>query len=238
MISLIIPSYNEQDNIFRTYETIEEILNQAKIDFEIIFVDDGSVDNTYVNIARLAQTKANVRGLSFSRNFGKESAIFAGLESAAGECAVIMDCDLQHPPTLLPQMYELWQNGYEVVEAVKSNRGKESVFHRMCANGFYGIISRLTKIDMKNASDFKLLDRIPCRCWISLWMSGREPCLTGMVNMICPFLFQIWEDTVSMRTVREALWQLHCGLLEPRFHHLRCLVCRSLSLTCISVRKV
>ena len=119
MISLIIPSYNEQDNIFRTYETIEEILNQAKIDFEIIFVDDGSVDNTYVNIARLAQTKANVRGLSFSRNFGKESAIFAGLEAAAGECAVIMDCDLQHPPTLLPQMYELWQNGYEVVEAVK-----------------------------------------------------------------------------------------------------------------------
>lgn len=159
MISLVIPSYNEQDNIVRTYETIQGILNQAKIDFEIIFVDDGSVDNTYVNIARLAQTKMNVKGLSFSRNFGKEAAIFAGLEAAAGECAVIMDCDLQHPPTLLPQMYELWQNGYEVVEAVKSNRGRESVFHRMCANGFYGIISRLTKIDMKNASDFKLLDR-------------------------------------------------------------------------------
>ena len=113
MISLVIPSYNEQDNIVRTYETIQGILNQAKIDFEIIFVDDGSVDNTYVNIARLAQTKTNVKGLSFSRNFGKEAAIFAGLEAVAGECAVIMDCDLQHPPTLLPQMYELWQNGYE-----------------------------------------------------------------------------------------------------------------------------
>ena len=145
----MIPSYNEQDNIFRTYETIEEILKQSGIDFEIIFVDDGSMDNTYVNIVRLAQTKANVKG----------AAIFAGLEAAAGECAVIMDCDLQHPPALLPQMYELWKNGYEVVEAVKSNRGRESVFHRMCANGFYGIISQLTKIDMKNASDFKLLDR-------------------------------------------------------------------------------
>ena len=114
MISLVIPSYNEQDNIFRTYETIEEILKQSGIDFEIIFVDDGSMDNTYVNIVRLAQTKANVKGLSFSRNFGKEAAIFAGLEAAAGECAVIMDCDLQHPPALLPQMYELWKNGYEV----------------------------------------------------------------------------------------------------------------------------
>lgn len=74
MISLVIPSYNEQDNIFRTYETIEEILKQSGIDFEIIFVDDGSMDNTYVNIVRLAQTKANVKGLSFSRNFGKEAA--------------------------------------------------------------------------------------------------------------------------------------------------------------------
>ena len=159
MISIIIPSFNEQDNIVRTYKTIEGILRSTKIEFEVIFVDDGSVDNTYVNIAKLTKTKGNVRGISFSRNFGKESAIFAGLEAASGECAVIMDCDLQHPPTLLPQMYELWQNGYEVVEAVKSDRGKESIFHRLCANGFYGIISGLTKIDMKNASDFKLLDR-------------------------------------------------------------------------------
>ena len=159
MISIIIPSYNEQDNIARTYDAIDRVLADAHIDFEIIFVDDGSVDNTYVNVVKLAQTKGNVRGLSFSRNFGKESAIFAGLEAASGECAVIMDCDLQHPPTLLPQMYELWKNGYEIVEAVKSDRGKESAFHRLCANGFYGIISGLTKIDMKNASDFKLLDR-------------------------------------------------------------------------------
>lgn len=142
-----------------TYETIDDIMQKEQIAYEIIFVDDGSIDNTYVNICALSQKHSNVRGLSFSRNFGKESAIFAGLEAAAGDCAIIMDCDLQHPPTLVPRMYELWKQGYEVVEAVKSDRGKESVFHKACANSFYNILSRITKLNMKNASDFKLLDR-------------------------------------------------------------------------------
>lgn len=159
MISIILPSYNEQDNIFPTYDAITSVLKQNRIDHELIFIDDGSTDHTYDRISELAKQHHTAKGISFSRNFGKESAIFAGLEAASGDCAVIMDCDLQHPPTLLPQMYELWQNGYEVVEAVKSNRGKESAFHRICANSFYGIISNVTKMDMKNASDFKLLDR-------------------------------------------------------------------------------
>lgn len=159
MISIILPSYNEQDNIFPTYDAISSILSQHHIEYELIFIDDGSIDNTYVNICHLSKQHNTVKGISFSRNFGKEAAIFAGLEASSGDCAVIMDCDLQHPPKLLPQMYELWENGYEVVEAVKSDRGTESVFHRTCANTFYGIISRVTKMDMKNASDFKLLDR-------------------------------------------------------------------------------
>lgn len=159
MISLIIPSYNEQDNIVHTYETIDSILQKEHILYEIVFVDDGSIDNTYVNICALANKYSNVKGLSFSRNFGKESAIFAGLEAASGDCAIIMDCDLQHPPTLVPRMYELWKQGYEVVEAVKSDRGKESVFHKACANSFYHILSKITGLNMKNASDFKLLDR-------------------------------------------------------------------------------
>ena len=159
MISLIIPSYNEQDNISHTYETINAIMQKEQIAYEIIFIDDGSIDNTYVNICALVRKYPNVRGLSFSRNFGKESAIFAGLEAATGDCAIIMDCDLQHPPTLVPRMYQLWEQGYEVVEAVKSDRGKESVFHKTCANSFYHILSKITGLNMKNASDFKLLDR-------------------------------------------------------------------------------
>ena len=158
-LSIIIPSYNEQDNIVRTFETIKEILDQKEIPFEIIFVDDGSKDLTYMRIHTLSQQYSEAKGLSFSRNFGKEAAIFAGLEAATGACCIIMDCDLQHPPILLPQMYRLWEDGYEVVEGVKSSRGKENPLHTLCAKSFYAIISNATGIDMSKASDFKLLDR-------------------------------------------------------------------------------
>lgn len=159
MLSIIIPSYNEQDNIVRTFETIKDILDRNSIPFEILFVDDGSKDLTYMRIHTLSQTNPEVKGLSFSRNFGKEAAIFAGLEAAAGGCCVVMDCDLQHPPVVLPQMYKLWCEGYEVVEGIKTSRGKESFLHTLCAKSFYHLISKATGIDMSSASDFKLLDR-------------------------------------------------------------------------------
>ncbi|MDD6072463.1 MAG: glycosyltransferase family 2 protein [Clostridiales bacterium] len=158
-LSVIIPSYNEQDNISRTFHTIKEILDNAEIPFEIIFVDDGSTDLTYPHICELSKEYPEVKGLSFSRNFGKEAAIFAGLEAAEGACCTIMDCDLQHPATLLPDMYHLWQKGYEVVEGVKTSRGKENPLHTLCAKGFYKLISKATGIDMAQASDFKLMDR-------------------------------------------------------------------------------
>lgn len=159
MLSIIIPSYNEQDNIVRTFETIKEILDQSAIPFEIIFVDDGSKDLTYMRIHTLSQTYPEAKGLSFSRNFGKEAAVFAGLEAAEGGCCVVMDCDLQHPPAILPEMYKLWKDGYEVVEGIKTSRGKESFLHTLCAKAFYHLISKATGIDMSSASDFKLLDR-------------------------------------------------------------------------------
>ena len=98
-------------------------------------------------------------GVHFSRNFGKESAMFAGLETAKGDCVVVIDCDLQHPPEKIVEMYRLWEEGYEVVEGVKEDRGEESGLHRFAANSFYGIISRATGMDMASSSDFKLLDR-------------------------------------------------------------------------------
>ena len=159
LLSVIIPAYNEQDMISQTFHTVKEILDGARIPFELLFIDDGSKDMTYANILELSKTNSEIRGISFSRNFGKEAAIFAGLENASGSCCVIMDCDLQHPPKTIVEMYRLWEQGYEVIEGVKASRGKESPFHRLCANSFYGIISKVTDIDMANASDFKLLDR-------------------------------------------------------------------------------
>lgn len=159
LLSVIVPAYNEEGMIEKTTQTISSILMEAKIPFELIFVNDGSKDKTWECICREADENSCVRGISFSRNFGKESAMFAGMTYCKGDCAVVIDCDLQHPPEKIIEMYQLWENGYEIVEAVKSDRGKESFFYTMAAKCFYGIISHVTQIDMNRASDFKLLDR-------------------------------------------------------------------------------
>ena len=155
----MIPSYNEEKMIPVTAETIGSILSGAGIEYELIFVDDGSKDGTWSAICEESEKDSGVVGLHFSRNFGKEAAMFAGLERAKGDCVAVIDCDLQHPPEKLCEMYALWKDGYEVVEGVKEDRGMESGMHRFAANAFYGIISGLTGMDMANASDFKLLDR-------------------------------------------------------------------------------
>ena len=159
MLSVIIPAYNEELSVERAYYTISEILEKAHIDNEIIFIDDGSTDTTYKKIKDLADKEKNIYGLHFSRNFGKEAAISAGLASAVGEAVVVIDCDLQHPPEKIVDMYRLWQEGYEIVEGIKTTRGKESKIHGFAARKFYSIISSVVGFDMSNASDFKLLDR-------------------------------------------------------------------------------
>ena len=159
MLSIVIPAYNEKDNICRTADTIHSILDENAIVHELIFIDDGSVDGTWDELTKLAEVDTYVKACRFSRNFGKESAIYAGLQSASGDCAVVIDCDLQHPPQKIVEMYRLWEHGYEVVEGVKKSRGKESGLHRWAAKCFYGLIGKATDMDMSRASDFKLLDR-------------------------------------------------------------------------------
>ena len=159
MISVVIPAYNEEENIRRAADIISGILEREKIPYELLFVNDGSNDRTWELICKEAARNPAIHGLCFSRNFGKESAIFAGLRESRGDCTAVIDCDLQHPPEKLVEMYRLWEQGYEIIEGVKKSRGEESGGHRAAAKAFYRIISRATGIDMSNASDFKLLDR-------------------------------------------------------------------------------
>ena len=159
MLSVIIPAYNEEKCIKYAYDAIQSLLDENGIDGELIFVDDGSADNTYKIISELSLEKENVVGLHFSRNFGKEAAISAGLASANGDCAVVIDCDLQHPPEKIIEMYRLWEQGYEIVEGIKKERGDEKKMHSLGAKFFYSAISRMAGFDMANSSDFKLLDR-------------------------------------------------------------------------------
>ena len=161
MLSIILPVYNEENNIERAYQAIREVLAPKGIVFELVFVNDGSKDNSFAEISRLAESvrDAKIIGLSFSRNFGKEAAIFSGLSHATGEVCAVMDCDLQHPPETLIEMYELWEQGFEIIEGVKRSRGKENLMYKGFAKLFYKLISRSTGIEMYRSSDFKMLDR-------------------------------------------------------------------------------
>lgn len=158
-LSVVLPAYNEELMVGKTCRVLAQVLTEARIPYELVVVNDGSSDRTWEEIQKAGERDANVTGVLFSRNFGKEAAIFAGLAQAGGDVVAVMDCDLQHPPQTLIEMYRLWQDGYEVIEGVKSDRGKEGFLHKECAGFFYDIMSKATKVNMKDASDFKMLDR-------------------------------------------------------------------------------
>lgn len=158
-LSVVLPAYNEELMVGKTCRVLAEVLTEAKIPYELVVVNDGSGDRTWEEIQKAGERDANVTGVLFSRNFGKEAAIFAGLAQACGDVVAVMDCDLQHPPQTLIEMYRLWQEGYEVIEGVKADRGKEGFLHKECAGFFYDIMSKATKVNMKDASDFKMMDR-------------------------------------------------------------------------------
>lgn len=167
-LSVILPSYNEEKMIQKVSSVIGGLLSLEEIEYELVFVDDGSKDHTWQMIREVSEDDEHIVGVHFSRNFGKEAAIFAGLANASGDCCAVMDCDLQHPPEALIEMYRLWQGGYEVIEGVKRSRGDENIFYKQGAKLFYRLISKAVKIDMSRASDFKLLDRQAVDALLSL----------------------------------------------------------------------
>lgn len=203
LLSVIVPAYNEAPMIAKTAGTIASILEQAKIPYEVIFVNDGSKDDTWEKIKAVEKEQDHIRGIHFSRNFGKESAMFAGLFYAKGDCCVLIDCDLQHPPEKIVEMYHLWEEGYEIVEAVKASRGQESLFHAMGAKGFYTLISIATGIDMQRASDFKLLDRKAVTTLLN--MKEKNVFFRALSSWIGFRTIQI-EFEVQERTEGESKW--------------------------------
>jgi len=159
LLSVVLPAYNEEMNIANTVKTLSELFEREKMEYELVFISDGSRDKTFEEIKKASAANPRIKGAEFSRNFGKEAGIFAGLELTSGDAVIVMDCDLQHPPEVIPQMWKLWQEGAQIVEGKKSSRGKEGIFHKLFAGLFYKIMSGLIKMDMSSSSDFKLLDR-------------------------------------------------------------------------------
>src|SRR5579872_5063581 len=158
-ISCIVPVYNEQANIDAFFPMLADCLKNLTKRFEIIVVDDGSKDATIQKIIQLPK-ELNIKLLGFSRNFGKETALTAGLENCSGDVAILMDADFQHPVEVIPEFLAEWGKGYEMVYGVRKNRDKESRIKRGFARLFYWLMAKITKIDIpNNAGDFRLLDR-------------------------------------------------------------------------------
>jgi len=168
LVDIIIPAYNEGTVLYDNIVKISEVLAADGVEHRFILVNDGSSDATWAEILRLSERFPTLCGVCFSRNFGKEAAICAGLmEVTAGAC-IVMDCDLQHPPQMIKAMVEKWQEGHPLIECVKSSRGKEGFFSKMFAKLFYAVFKGLASFDFDNSSDFKLMDKTVVDSWKEL----------------------------------------------------------------------
>ena len=160
LISVVMPVYREAAHLAEVLGMIHSEVTKAGTAFELVLVDDGSPDNTWQVIEERAEVYPMLRAARFSRNFGKEAALNAGLEMARGDVVIVMDADGQHPPALLPEMIDRWRQGdVDIVEAVKSSRGQETLFNKFSAGLFYLMWNKLSGFELRNASDYKLLNR-------------------------------------------------------------------------------
>lgn len=161
-VSILIPAYNEEKSLPLLYAELCCLMDsEIHYEWEVLFVDDGSKDHTLEIIRQLQQKDPRICYVSLSRNFGKENAMLAGFDYVTGDCMVIMDADLQDPPSLIPQMLEYWEQGYEDVYAKRDRRGKESWLRKRLSLLFYRILESTTRFEiLKNVGDFRLLDRI------------------------------------------------------------------------------
>ena len=159
VLSVVVPVHNEADALKDTLGRIRDVLLLLGRPFEIVAVDDGSTDRSGALLHEMSASEPRLVCLALTRRFGKEGALAAGLSAARGEAVVLMDADGQHPPEMIPEMVRLWEEGCDVVEGVRRDRGPEGIPHRLLARAFYGLLGRAVGRDLQGATDYKLLDR-------------------------------------------------------------------------------
>jgi len=204
LLSLVIPLFGEEQNLKFVLDTIQTEIKKCKCDYELILVDDGSMDNTWAVIQNEAKFNKMIKALCLSRNFGKEAAICAGLEAAKGDAAILIDGDLQHPPDLIPEMVGLWRDGKgDIIEAVKKMRGKETALKRIGAIIFYYLFNKLSGSELGKSTDYKLLDRQVINAWLK--MGERNLFFRGMTSWLGFKHVQI-EFAVNKRFNGDSKW--------------------------------
>ncbi|MCO6411280.1 MAG: glycosyltransferase family 2 protein [Thiogranum sp.] len=184
LLSVVVPCYNEQESLPETHRRLTSVLEQIeRLNYEIVYVDDGSKDDSPGMLRRMQQDDGHVRVLQFSRNFGHQIAITAGIEHCCGDAVVVIDADLQDPPELIPEMIERWRRGADVVYGTRRERPDESTFKRWTAKAFYRIINSLSDIPIPlDSGDFRLMNRRAVNSLLA--MPERDRFVRGMVAWV------------------------------------------------------
>jgi len=204
ILSVLVPVHNEGDQIAENLWLIHAEASKAGLPMEMIAIDDGSTDNTWDVLQTMVEQIAGLKALRFSRNFGKEGAICAGLAHSLGQACIVIDSDLQHPPELIPEMVRLWRDEHwEIIEGIKKTRGTESLINRIGARFFYRTLSGLSGYNLYGSSDFKLLDRKVRDAWLD--MRERNTFFRGMVSWLGFRRKQI-TFSVAKRRLTESRW--------------------------------
>ncbi len=183
-VTIIIPAYNEEASLPFLYERIEKLINSIdNYEFEILFVNDGSKDKTIELIKEYREKDSRISYVDFARNFGKETAMIAGLDYATGDCVIFMDADLQDPPELIPEMLKYWEEGYDDVYAQRKSRKGETWLKKFTSKMYYRVLQSLTNVEIqKDTGDFRLLDK---RCVNALRkMRESQRCSKSMFSWI------------------------------------------------------
>lgn len=235
LVTILVPAYNEQDVLHLLYERLEKIMNtNTKYNFEILMINDGSKDDTLKIIQDLRKKDSRICYINLSRNFGKETAMIAGLDYAKGDCVIIIDADLQDPPELIPDMLKYWEEGYDDVYAKRKSRKGESFVKKFTSKMYYKTLQSITNIEIqKDTGDFRLLDR---RCvealkairesqrytkglfsWIGYHkkeiLFDREPRAAGQTKWNYGKLINLSIDGLTSFTTAPLRWSAIIGLL-------------------------
>lgn len=183
LVSIVIPAYNEAENVFHISNKIQEVFLHLSYNYEIILVNDGSSDTTQNIINELVENNKNIYFIEFSRNFGHQLAVKAGMDNAFGDCVVSLDCDMQHPPEMIPDMIKKWEEGYEVVYTIREEDKDLPKRKRSTSNFFYKALNSLSDIDLEaGAADFRLLDQKVVSTFRNF--DENEPFLRGLVKWL------------------------------------------------------
>ena len=231
--SILAPAYNEQEVLKQFYDELTKHMDTLKEEYEIVFVNDGSKDNTYLILKELARKDKRVKVVNFSRNFGQQAAEFAALKYATGEAVIIMDCDLQDPPEVALQMIEKWKEGYEVVHGKRKKRKGETVFKKLTAHVYYRFLRKITGMDIPtDTGEFKLYDRKVVDAILALpehnrylralatWVGFRQTSISfdrpnrsaGVTKWTVKKMIRLAEDGILANSAYPLALALKCGL--------------------------